>query len=181
MIDLKRIWRGEAFSGVAFWVALMVLAFAATIDINWSVRGAQRNEVVGRSEPETISAAGGSARKDADISAALESPAFHADRKRFKPPPKVVAVVQAPPPAFRLAGIVEGADTRWAYLEMKDSGEARRVKAGDEIDGWTVEAIEQDLVRLRRGSEEAILGPESGASNDGARPRRGRESRRRKQ
>lgn len=63
-------------------------------------------------------------------------------------------VVDAP---FSLKGVVITPQVREAWLVRKGSPDIVRAIVGHSIDGWEIDAIERDLVRLRRGSQGMAL------------------------
>lgn len=80
---------------------------------------------------------------------------FHPARQYFEPPP----VTTAPPrPDYMVAGVLAAPGGKAvAILSQRATQATRRVKAGEDLDGWTVAAIERSRVTLRFEQEQFDL------------------------
>lgn len=94
----------------------------------------------------------------------VERPLF--DQTRRPPPPEPVeeqvaaaepARVLEPPPALRLAGVVIVGGDRVAVVQGPGAQPVRRLQAGVEVEGWTVDDIQPRAIRLRQGEREAVI------------------------
>ena len=103
-----------------------------------------------------------------DLSATRERPLF-APTRRPPPPPhveaapepapvevKAVAVVAEPPP-FDLVGAVVGQGTAFALLRNKTTNEVRRLRPGEDDEGWRVGEIGLRSVALERDGRRESL------------------------
>ena len=71
---------------------------------------------------------------------------FYATRSFYQPPAKPQ---ELSPPNYELAGTMRlVAGTRLAFLKSRADQSSRTVHVGDELDGWTVRAVESDRVVL---------------------------------
>ena len=88
--------------------------------------------------------------------AIVERPLFAASRRPSPPAPEEP---EEPEPdqaeahawSFILSGVVISNDQRMALLQRLSDGSTVRLRVGQEIDGWRIEAIEPDRVVLRQG------------------------------
>ena len=79
----------------------------------------------------------------------LARPVFSESRR---PPSAPAAVAEEPQlSSIRLVGIVVSASARHALIEHGQPQKLERIVPGQEVEGWTVEAINADRVVLRRG------------------------------
>jgi hypothetical protein len=71
--------------------------------------------------------------------------------------------------AFQLSGVVVGPDIKYAILKHLTTNKTRKVRLGEEIDGWTAEEIASDYVLLRREDERIRVGlsTRGGVANSG--------------
>ncbi len=85
--------------------------------------------------------------------AIVERPLVAASRRPPPPAPEEPEPDQAGAHAwpFILSGVVISNDQRMALLLRLSDGSTVRLRVGQEIDGWRIEAIEPDLVVLRQG------------------------------
>ena len=85
--------------------------------------------------------------------------------------PPQARVVRAEPPRLqgRLAGVMMEANIREA-LFSRPGARPMAVKEGDTIDGWTVDKIETDSVRLTSSFGEQVVRPTNGGSEEIATP-----------
>ncbi len=63
------------------------------------------------------------------------------------------------PPAFSLVGIVMTVEISKALLQLKNNKETVHVELGEKFDGWRVDAIQPDRIKVSNGSKsnEVIL------------------------
>jgi general secretion pathway protein N len=113
---------------------------------------------------------------DALISTIQDRPLFTAGRHPPAPPVQesdvpAQPVVKAPPEVRgRLAGVTLGPDDqRWAVFARQGDKPAV-VKEGEEIDGWTVSAIEPSRVVLKSEFGEKVMMPTPSVAGEGALP-----------
>jgi hypothetical protein len=92
----------------------------------------------------------GTAPAPTDLAAIQDKPLMHASRA-FYSAPAPDAAPQAPPlPDYRLAGsFLAPKRTPVALLARPQGGATRRVRAGDDLDGWRVDSIESKRVVLK--------------------------------
>jgi hypothetical protein len=85
-----------------------------------------------------------------DLSAIQDKPLMHASRVFYSAPPPDAAPQAPPLPDYRLAGSFHAPKrAAVALLARREGGSMRRVRAGDDLDGWRVDAIESRRVVLR--------------------------------
>ena len=81
-------------------------------------------------------------------------PIFYSTRAFYSPPPVIVQDIRVPPPSYRLAGtLVIPAKPRVALLTEEKTSLTRKVKEGDDLDGWRVELVEPTRVVVMLGIE----------------------------
>lgn len=81
-----------------------------------------------------------------------DQPLFYASRHFYTPPLPSTLPTAPPKPDYRLVGtFIIPAKPTLALLSSA-SGASRKVKPGDELDGWTVEAVEGGRVILQYGT-----------------------------
>jgi hypothetical protein len=117
----------------------------------------------GRSKDQSQVSAGPSAAVVSPLAArALDALPATRDRPLFSPsrrppaPPPVVAMPQAPPrpaPSVTLFGVIMDAGEARAIVQA--AGQVRRVRIGDDIEGWKVTQIEQRRLMLSLDGREA--------------------------
>lgn len=90
----------------------------------------------------------------ADLAAMRAQPLLHASRAFYVPPLPNAAPAAPPRPDYRLAGtfIVPGKPAV-ALLMSRAAGTSKRVKPGDEIEGWRVQIVDRRFVTLAYGDE----------------------------
>jgi len=137
-----------AIAGIALLVELVAPILAISPDTLESSRA--------RSERVTQKKA------DAMVAEIIKRPLFTARRE-----PPQVRVVKAEPPRLqgRLAGVMMEADLRES-LFSRPGARPVAVKEGDTIDGWTVQKIETDSVRLTSAFGEQVVRPTNGVSEE---------------
>ncbi len=92
-----------------------------------------------------------------ELSAAAVRPLFNPNRKRAEAVPVATPQSAAPVRPFRtpvLLGIAGVGERRVALIKLPDDKEARRIRSGDSIEGWTVGEIANDAVTFRNGGVE---------------------------
>jgi hypothetical protein len=92
------------------------------------------------------------------LSATRDRPLFSPTRRPPPPPPPVTVLPKAPPapPNVTLLGTVMDAEDARAIVQTGGSAnEVRRVRIGDDIDGWKVTQIEQRLLVLSHDNRSA--------------------------
>lgn len=93
-----------------------------------------------------------------------EQPLFYASRHFYTPPPPSAAPTAPPRPDYRLVGTFVIPSRPAVALLSGPGGVSRKVKPGDDLNGWSVEAIEGGRVILRYQSETFEI---SGAAKGG--------------
>lgn len=94
------------------------------------------------------------APRSADLAAIQSQPLVHASRAFFVPPPPNAAPATPPRPDYRLAGVLVAPNKpAVALLVSRQGGASRRVKTGEEIEGWRVKAVERTQVTLAFDTE----------------------------
>jgi hypothetical protein len=79
---------------------------------------------------------------------------FHASRSFFVPPPPPPMPIAPPRPDYRFAGLfVIPNKPPLAMLSQNTTGVSRKVKVGDELEGWRVQAIESQRIVLQFAQE----------------------------
>jgi len=101
----------------------------------------------------------------------VERPLFFPSRQPAEPEP-VAAAAEPPaePPDMALIGTIVTTSGRRAIVQSPPGGAAQVLSEGQEIDGWTIAAIETERVLLRRGDEEQAIALEDPASVEAAKP-----------
>ncbi|MFN3400651.1 MAG: hypothetical protein ACK4Z4_09970, partial [Ferrovibrio sp.] len=92
-----------------------------------------------------------------ELSAAAERPLFNPNRKRAQVAPAAAQQQTAPVRPFRapiLLGIAGAGERRVALIKLPEDKEARRIRIGDSIEGWTVGEIGKDAVTFRNEAAE---------------------------
>lgn len=92
-------------------------------------------------------------------SASLQSdPLFYQTRRSYVPPPPASAPAAPPRPDFKLVGtfVIPRMPTI-ALLAETATGALRKVKPGDDVNGWTVQAVETRRVILAYASQSVEL------------------------
>jgi len=120
----------------------------------------------GSSQPTTSVPASPLAAYPLDrFSATRERPLFSPSR-RLPPPPVVVVAAPPPPPppppplpppTVTVLGIVTGAEGGRAIVQVAPANEVRRVRTGDDINGWKIVSIDQRQLVLSLDSRSATF------------------------
>ncbi len=79
-------------------------------------------------------------------------PPSPADEPELEPEPGQAAAPVVRRGLFVLVGVVITARTRLAIVRQRNAREAVRLVEGQQIEGWTVDSIQPNLVRLRQGA-----------------------------
>lgn len=66
-------------------------------------------------------------------------------------------VSNSPPPEIQLTGIIETPDAGQIVLVRGKDGKTKKIKPGDEIDGWKLSELAPDHVILQQGGKEHTL------------------------
>lgn len=82
-----------------------------------------------------------------------DQPLFYSSRHSYVPPAPSAAVPIPPKPDYRLVGTFVIPAKPTVALLSNANGLARKVKAGDELDGWTVAAVDAYRVVLGYGQQ----------------------------
>jgi hypothetical protein len=94
------------------------------------------------------------APRGADLGSIQSQPLVHASRSFFVPPPPGAAPTSPPRPDYRLAGVlVVPHKPAVALLVSRQGGASRRVKQGDELEGWRVQTVDRKQVTLAYQTE----------------------------
>jgi hypothetical protein len=121
----------------------------------------------GHTAPVTVPEVPGAEQAPPAGARAFERPVFHRDRAPG--PDKAPASSDADPDApdtstaqsdgseIRLRGIIIGERGARAALQGATAVDPTWVGKGDTVDGWTVETITADTVRLRNGDETVVI------------------------
>ena len=89
-----------------------------------------------------------------DLAAIKSQPLLHASRTFYEAPLPSAEPTSPPRPDYRLAGtILVPRKPAVALLTSRAGGATLRVKPGDTLEGWTVQAIERRLVTLNWQNE----------------------------
>jgi hypothetical protein len=78
-----------------------------------------------------------------------DRPLFYASRHSYTPPPPSALPVAPPKPDYRLVGTFVIPSKPTVALMSSPAGASRKVKAGDDLDGWSVVAVENGRVVLQ--------------------------------
>jgi hypothetical protein len=83
---------------------------------------------------------------------------FHASRAFYVPPPPENVVVEMPSPDFRFAGSMTfPQQSPVAFLIHNQTGIRSKVKQGDQLEGWTVTAVDNRQVILSLDSRQVSI------------------------
>jgi len=90
------------------------------------------------------------APRDVDLAVIQSQPLAHASRAFFVPPPPNAAPTTPPRPDYRLAGVLVAPNKPAVALliSRQGGGASHRVKTGDELEGWRVQAVDRNQVTL---------------------------------
>lgn len=97
----------------------------------------------------------------------VERPLFSASRRPFSPAEEKPTAKPEPEVkklALTLTGILLAGESRVALLTHPKEG-LLRLRQGQKVDGWRVDQINGDMVRLKRGHEVTLLSLRKGAFN----------------
>jgi hypothetical protein len=88
-----------------------------------------------------------------DLAAIQSQPLLHASRVYYVPPPPDATPAAPPRPDYRLAGTLLVPGKPSVALLINQSGVGRRVRVGEVLDGWTVQAVVRQQVTFTWESE----------------------------
>jgi hypothetical protein len=101
--------------------------------------------------------------QQAPLDALRRSPLFYAARSYYVAPPPVVPTTP-PVPDYRFAGsVLDQSKSGLVILVNKTTSASRRVRIGDDLDGWAVAGVEARRVLLKVGDTQIEIGREGGA------------------
>ena len=126
--------------------AALILAGGVIAQAHAQARSKDQSQVSAAASVAVVSPL--AARPLEALSATRDRPLFSPSRRAPAPPP-VVAMPQAPPPpppsppSVTLFGVVMDAGDARAIVQAGSAKQVRRVRIGDDIDGWKVTQIEQ--------------------------------------
>jgi hypothetical protein len=104
--------------------------------------------------PASLNVDVSSIARSADLGAMRSQPLLHASRSFYTPPARDAAPAAPPRPDYRLAGtFLVPRKPAVALLVGRANGASKRVKPGDELEGWRVEVVDRRLVTLSWGAE----------------------------
>jgi len=87
-----------------------------------------------------------------DFSAIQRGALFYASRTFYVPP--AIPPMQ-PPPDYQLAGtLLVPQQPAAAMLVQPRTGKRAKVRAGDDLEGWTVASVEPNVISLRHGDQQ---------------------------
>ena len=131
--------------------AALILAGGAIAQAHAQARSKDQSQVSAAPSVAVVSPL--AARPLEALSATRDRPLFSPSRRAPAPPP-VVAMPQAPPPpppsppSVTLFGVVMDAGEARAIVQAGSAKQVRRVRIGDDIEGWKVTQIEQRRLML---------------------------------
>lgn len=132
-----------------------LILFSAALDV------ASAQEDATSATARTLNPLGGLTTSDAK--AFLERPLFTPTRRPIEI--DAVAAVAgddieeaiAADPELMLLGVTSGPDGSIARIATEDGAERRSVRVGEEIDGWTIQAIDPSAVTVTRAGQTVVL------------------------
>jgi hypothetical protein len=164
--------RGGGFLGTAL-LAVLCIGFAAIVFFELeppladpgaraAARPQQKPALAAASEPRFTMP------PVRDFGEVLARPVFSETRR----PPAPEAAASGATAPFALVGVVLSAKDRHALLEHGLPPHIDRVAEGQEVDGWTLEAVQLDRVVLRRGDNRVEVKAKDKAPTAALQPRR---------
>lgn len=87
----------------------------------------------------------------------ITRPLFWSDRRALENEATAASTGGNQPLAFVLLGVVMSPESNHALLSKSGSNEVVKVQPGDVVDGWQVESMTANSVRLSRGSEQRAI------------------------
>lgn len=147
---------------------LAAINLALMAAVGWRLtEGSQREELLRADEPAIdLAALDLSASMPLDVQSLQTQAIFYRSRSFYIAP--VAPVVEQPVPAVRLAGSMAIPNqSPAAVLVNLQSGARTKVHVGDQIEGWTVSAIEPRRVVLELGARREEITNVSGAASSG--------------
>ncbi len=107
------------------------------------------------------------ASQQADLAALKSGPLMYPARAFYSAPPQPL-VVAPPVPSYRLAGtLMAPGKPKRALLQSISDGTSRRVKEGDDLDGWKVQVVEVNRVTLTHGAQQTEIARASQSGGGG--------------
>ena len=88
----------------------------------------------------------------ASLASIQDQALFYSDRQFYTPPPPSAVPAGPPKPDYRLVGTFIIPSKPTIALLSNSPGVSRKVKTGDDLDGWLVAAVERGRVILEFGS-----------------------------
>lgn len=104
-----------------------------------------------------------------DLGAIQSQPLMYATRTYFQAPTPSGEPVAPPLPDYRLAGVFIVPNKTAVALLDSGAGATRRVRMGEDLDGWKVQAIEARRVVLQWNEQQKVIGAQPAALNAGLR------------
>jgi hypothetical protein len=148
--------------------AALILAGGAIAQAHAQARSKDQSQVSAAPSVALVSPL--AARPLDALPATRDRPLFSPSRRPPAPPP-VVVMPQAPPPSppsVTLFGVVMDANEARAIVQAGSAKQVRRVRIGDDIDGWKVTQIEQRRLVLSLDGRVATFTMFGSQSNPGA-------------
>ena len=96
-----------------------------------------------------------------------DQPVFYASRHFYTPPPPSALPATPPKPDYRLVGTFIIPSKPTVALLTGAGGVSRKVKTGDDLDGWTVHAVEAGRVTLQYEATTLEISSASKSGNAG--------------
>jgi len=116
-------------------------------------------EIADRSRPTTEFTKLFEAPAPVELSALSSRPLFHKTRQFVQPPDPSAPDLRPPPPTYLFAGALLVPDRpAVAYLKHTQSGASVKLKVGEVLEGWTVNAIDGRSVSLSFETESIRIG-----------------------
>jgi hypothetical protein len=119
------------------------------------IRGTQAERLLATSAkaPPALAIELSPATSGADLAAIQSRPLLHASRVYYVPPPPDARPAAPPRPDYRLAGTLLVPGKPSVALLINQSGQGRRVRVGEVLDGWTVQSVVRQQVTFTWESE----------------------------
>ncbi len=106
---------------------------------------------------------------EAALTALQETPLFYASRHFYTPPPPSALPPTPPKPDYRLVGTFVIPSKPTVALLANSSGVSRKVKSGDDLEGWTVQTVESGRVVLQYETQTFEISSNNKSGNTGMR------------
>jgi hypothetical protein len=144
--------KGVRFSSTALLV-LNAAAAALLVDLAW--HGTEATQLL-QTAPKALAPLEldiDPGRPRVELGALQEEPLLYANRRFYAPPPPGAVPTAPPRPDYKLVGTFVIPSKPTVALLSGPGGLARKVKPGDDLEGWSVTAVEGGRVILRYQSE----------------------------